>query len=260
MKNDRIGNIYRILETEGTVTVERLSKEFGVSESSIRRDLATMEDEGIIHRFYGGAEINATQKKEESLYVRKLYNNDVKRALSGRAASLVKDGDIIYIDGGSTTSEIVDYIGSKNILVVTQAINLVSQFSGKVPRCLVLTGYLKKNTGMIVSNETIEQVKKLRFNLAFLGCNSIHPVFGYSASEDMEGLLKHAIIKSSDRTYVMSDSSKVNRLTFPQFAELSECRLITDQLVEDFDYSQIPEVHYMEEKHFRLLTGGAAHR
>jgi DeoR family fructose operon transcriptional repressor len=254
MSQDRIREIYKVLEVKGSATVTELADSLGVSEVTIRRDLLKMEDNHMLSRFYGGAKLNENQVKEKSLSVRKLYDNDIKKSLARFAASLIHDGDIVYIDGGSTTAGIVDFIRAKNILVVTQAINVLESLMEKNIRCFTASGFLKKNTSMIISADTTEIIKNMKFSIAFLGGNSVHPIYGHSASEDMEATLKRAVLQRSQETYVVVDSSKFNILTVPKFADLDEAYVITDEKISDFDYGLIPKLYYRKNGSFVLET------
>jgi DeoR family transcriptional regulator, fructose operon transcriptional repressor len=247
---NRIYEIYHILEEKGTVSVAELVERLKVSEASIRRDLRQMEDSDMIRRFYGGATISETQIKETSLSVRDLSNKEAKTQIAKFAASLIKEGDIVYIDGGSTTVNVIDFITARNILVVTQAINNLEKLIKKNIRCYIAGGYLKNRTSLIVSGETIDRIKNLKFNIAFLGANGVHSISGFTANEEMEAKLKQIVIENTIEPYIIADSSKVNKLTVPNFAQLSQASLVTDALVKDFDYSLIKNTYYLSDKGF----------
>lgn len=249
--NERIAKIYQYLESHKSAAVVELAEYFHVSEATIRRDMLMMEEQGMLIRHYGEVKIADSQVKEPSLSVRSLYNKEIKKKLAVFAASLIKEGDVVYIDAGTTTPLIAEVIRTKNILVVTQSISVFEILMNSETRCFVNSGYLKKTTGLIIGTETIEQVKKMKFNIAFLGGNSIHSVFGFSASDDMEAALKSAVLKNSEITYVVADSSKANKLTVPKFANLDECNLITDKLVDGLDYSKIKTVYYLDGNQFK---------
>ncbi len=146
----------------------------------------------------------------------------------------------------------MNFIRAKNILVVTQAINVLENLMEKNIRCFTASGFLKKNTSMIISAETTEVIRNMKFSISFLGGNSVHPIYGHSASEDMEATLKRAVIHQSIEAYVVVDSSKFNTLTVPKFAELDEVSVITDQKIKGFDYSLIPRLYYKKNGIFVL--------
>ena len=125
--NQRIEAIFKLCEEKTSVTVTELVERFHVSEATIRRDLQYMEDRNMVKRFYGGAILSNEQKSETSLSVRELSRTKEKLRIAKFAASFVKNGDTVYIDAGSTTSKIIDFIYAKDILVVTQGINNVQK-------------------------------------------------------------------------------------------------------------------------------------
>ncbi len=247
MNKDRIEAIYKFLEENERATVEELAAKFGVSRSTIKRDIAFMEDLRMISRYYGGIAINAYQAKERSMKVKDLLNNEEKVLIAKAASLLIKDGDVVYLDGGSTTLHIVDFIGNKDVLIVTQSVDIIDKLIDKNAKCWVLSGYLKENTGMIIGTNTIKEYEDLRFSLAFIGCNSVNAMMGYSAADDLEAALKSTVIKRSDKSFALADSSKFDILTYPRFAGLKDCGIITDRLIDDFDYRAIPEVWYYDD-------------
>ena len=133
--NQRIEAIFKLCEEKTSVTVTELVERFHVSEATIRRDLQYMEDRNMIKRFYGGAILSNEQKSETSLSVRELSRTKEKLRIAKFAASFVKNGDTVYIDAGSTTSKIIDFIYAKDILVVTQGINNVQKLVERNINC-----------------------------------------------------------------------------------------------------------------------------
>lgn len=253
MSDKRISEIFSIVETKGTVTVSELVEMFGVSEATIRRDLQKMEDKDMIKRHYGGAIISESQQRETSLYVRSLSQLDEKSSIAKYAASLIHEGDIVYIDAGSTTSLIIDYITAKNILVVTQAINNISKLIEKNIRCYAAGGYLKNRTSVIIGMDTIEALDKMKYSISFIAGNGVHPLTGFTATEEMEAKLKQTIIKNSLQFYVVMDSSKFNKLNALKFSEIKDTNVITNELIDDFDYNAFKKVIYKTPHGFQEL-------
>ncbi len=249
MRNERIQAIYSLLEEKSSISVEELAKELGVSKQTIRRDLIVMEDRRMLKRHYGGVSTNDNQSKEKSMHVKNLFYNDEKLKIARTAATLIKDNNVVYIDGGSTTAHIVDYIESRNILIITQAVNVIKhlvELNNKDFKCLTMGGHLKSSTNMLIDGKTFEDVRELYFDIAFIGANGIHDDIGFSATDDLEAKLKRTIIHNSNRSYVLADSSKFGKITNFKFANLSDSDLITDKLVSDFDYTKIPEVYWYQ--------------
>ena len=153
MKRDRAEAIYRIIQQKQQVSVEELSAQLNISPATVRRTLQVMEDEKLIHRNYGGAVLNKEQEIEPNMYAKHLVNMDEKKRIARYSASLINDNDIIYIDAGTTTEMMVDYIYAKNILVVTQALSVMNKLYEKQIRCYTLGGYIKFRTNIIIDND-----------------------------------------------------------------------------------------------------------
>ena len=245
MKRDRAEAIYRIIQQKQQVSVEELSAQLNISPATVRRTLQVMEDEKLIHRNYGGAVLNKEQEIEPNMYAKHLVNMDEKKRIARYSASLINDNDIIYIDAGTTTEMMVDYIYAKNILVVTQALSVMNKLYEKQIRCYTLGGYIKFRTNIIIDNDIIERISKLHFNSAFLGTNAIHPFFGFSTTNEIEALLKKAIIDNTANPYVLADSSKFGQISNVKFADAKAAYIITNKTDEAIDTSPYREITFI---------------
>lgn len=222
---------------ERTVSVEEMAEVFGVSASTIRRDLVTMEDQGMITRVYGGAKINNEQIIEPNMNWKEMSMVNEKQNIARYAASLVSDGDIVFVDAGTTTSKIINYITARDVLIVTHGLNCVEYAKERNMNCYVPGGYLKRRTNVLVSNETIDRLNELTFNVAFVAANGCHPMSGFTCSDELESNLKATVIRKSLKHYICLDSSKFNKITMSRFASLVGAEVVTDRLVDNFDYS-----------------------
>ena len=237
MKRDRIATIYSFCQQSGKVLVADLVKSLGVSPATIRRDLQVMEDKKLVQRFYGGAIINKEMEIEPTMHAKHLINMQKKTLIAKYAASLIKDNDIVYIDAGTTTEIMIDYIHAKNILVVTQALSIMDKLYEKQIRCYTLGGYIKFSTNIIIDNDTIEKMAKMNFNISFLGCNGINSIFGFSTTNEIEAMLKKLIILKTEKPFILADSDKFNQISNIKFANAKDATIITDELLKNLDYS-----------------------
>ena len=240
MKNryDRIMEICK----DGVVSVEEMANIFQVSPSTIRRDLTYMEEKGMIIRVHGGAKINTDQIVEPNMSWKEISASEEKSYIARYAASLIKPGDIVYIDGGTTTSRIIDYITAKDVLIVTPGINCIEKCNERNLKCLTFGGYSRARTNVLISTEAIEKVKSSIFHIAFIGANGIHPFTGFTCNDEMESNMKKAVIKQAINYYICMDSSKINKLNNVKVADAADTVWITDALTEDFDYSIFKQV------------------
>ena len=133
-KQERWKEILALIKDEKEVSVHDLSKHFNVSLATIRRDLLQMEDNSLIDRYHGGAKMNASGLMEPPMNLKQSTNAEAKNMVARYAARLIRDYQMVFIDAGSATLEMIDYIVSKNITVVT-----IGNYLDKKPeRCIEL--------------------------------------------------------------------------------------------------------------------------
>lgn len=245
MKKDKIASIYSLCQQSPQVLVEDLVNILKVSPATIRRYLQEMEDMKLINRFYGGAVINNDQVNEPTMHAKHLVNMGKKNIIAKYAASLIKDNNIVYIDAGTTTEEMIDYIHAKNILVVTQALSIMDKLYERQIRCYTLGGYIKFSTNIIIDNDTIEKMAKMNFDISFIGCNGINPIFGFSTTNEIEAMLKKLIISKSKQSYILADSKKFNQISNIKFADPKDAIIVTDEVIDNIDYTPYNEVIFV---------------
>ncbi len=225
---NRWKEIVRILKINDIATVVDLVNTLGVSEATIRRDLAQMEDEHLLTRFHGGAQFLQSNRFEESMEIKSLNYIEDKRHLAIFASRLIKDNSVIYLDAGSTTLSLIQFINAKNITVVTNGIPHAMKLAQKGIKTYLVGGLVKGNTEAVTGKETLDTVRNMNFDMALMGTNGVHPIAGYTTPEEYEGEVKRTVIHNSKTTYILAHSAKMNVLCFVPFATLQEAILITD--------------------------------
>ena len=144
--NQRHQIILNELDKKGNVTVASLVELTGASESSIRRDLVELDHQGFLKRVHGGATLipKVTQTIEDPLGKRQLLNADEKKKIAKYAASLIKENDVVYLDAGSSTLELIEYLDQKEAHYITNG--LMQWFSRYSVGCyshICTTGFLR---------------------------------------------------------------------------------------------------------------------
>ena len=149
---------------------------------------------------------------------------------------MIQDGQIVFLDAGTTTYNLIDYIKAKEITVVTTGIPHLTKLSQRNIKTFVLSGFIKPNTVAVTGKETVSQISNMNFDIALLGTNGVHPIAGFTTPEEYEGEAKSMVIQRAKKTYILADKSKFNKLCFVHFADLDEVTVIVDEKIEDFDY------------------------
>ena len=234
MKNKRWDIILEKIRSDKEVNVNALADELEVSASTIRRDLTYMEELHMIKRYYGGAKIIEEAIMEPPMAIKSDTQGQSKKRVALLAASLIKDNQMIYIDAGSSTYEMIDYIFAKNITVFTTGIPHISKLGKKNIHTIVLGGSVKWSTEAITGKRVLDELDKLVFDQAFIGVNGIHERFGLTCTSEAESQAKTKVIKNASISYGLVDSGKFNMLFPEKFADLKDIVLLSDK-IENFD-------------------------
>ena len=237
-KQSRWNEILNIAREKESVSVKELCKELKASEATIRRDLQEMDDLNLLTRFHGGAKVTESQYNEPSMIIKSSRHKEEKKRIGLKAASLIHDNQMVYIDAGSTTYEIIQFIKAKNITVVTPGIPHIELLGQKGINTIVLGGQLYWSTQAIIGKSAADQLDNLYFDIAFIGANGIYEQSGFYTSNELEAMTKSLAIEHSQVSYVVADSTKFNQLRPAKFASLNDAIIITDEVV-NFDKKKI---------------------
>lgn len=247
MRSQRIAEIEEYIYAHKTVTLDELCEVFQVSKNTIRRDIEEIIQNPDIVKTYGGVMINSqTKKMLVSFTERNISNQDVKRMIAAKAASFVEDGDSIFIDSGTTTLYMLEYLKDKKITLLTNNIEVMVQ---AIPyeniNLISLSGTLNRKTLSLTGNNAARLLSTYNIKKSFLAATGITLENGATNSSPEETCIKEMAVQKSLQKYVLADSSKfgvVSLLTYCNIADLSG--IITDkQPDESFcDYAQEHQV------------------
>ena len=185
LAEERFSKILSIIESEGSATMQKLMIALDASESTIRRDLNTMDENGLLTKVHGGAIAKkpSINTSDENVKSRKSLNADEKQLIAKYAASLIQPHDFVYIDAGTTTEMMIPYIQTNEAVFVTNAITHAKLLSDKGCRVYILGGEFKSQTEAIVGEEAVETLDKYNFTKGFWGTNGISVTKGFSTPE-----------------------------------------------------------------------------
>jgi DeoR/GlpR family transcriptional regulator of sugar metabolism len=213
----RQAEILRVLQESGEVSVDRLATRFGVSLSTIRRDLNALSAEGLLRRVRGGGSIEADSVPFGDVAAQ--FHTEKDR-IAARAADLVRDGDVVLIDIGTTTALLARHLRGKRITVLTSSLAVVDQLrDDDESELIVLGGVVRKTYHSMVGILTEQALSQLRAHICFLGTSGLRPDGYVMDSTGIEVPVKKGMIASSERTVVLADGSK-----YPGAGLLSVCR------------------------------------
>lgn len=233
---DRRTKILEMLESKGHVKVSSLSDLFRVSDVTIRNDLTELEGKGFLVRTRGGGIRSQGNGIDYKLAEKAKKHAPEKQAIGKKAAELIKDDDTIIIDSGTTTMELAKNLGvSKNLTVITNALNIAGQLAGyDNMRVIMLGGSIRKNSLSLVGSIAENSMKNFYCDKLFMGVDGIDCEFGITTPNVEEGNLNKMMIQNSKKVIVLADSSKFKRRSFAFIAPISKIStIITDKNIPE---------------------------
>ena len=235
LTEERFNKILKIISEQKSVTVQELTELLNSSESTIRRDLNALHKLGKLIKVHGGATAIDMDynTKDDEVSIRHDINKEQKKLIGKYAASLIEENDFIFIDAGTTTEYIIDYINEKSAVFVTNAITHAIKLSKKGFKVFVTGGEFKHTTEALIGNETLESLKKYNFTKGFFGVNGVTKNAQYSTPDVNEALTKKGAMAQCGKCYMLCDSSKFGKISSVTFGRLSEGIIITDKLTDE---------------------------
>lgn len=232
LTEERFARILSILEGMGSVTVQQLMTELNASESTIRRDLNTLDAEGRLTKVHGGAILKSGRYStyDENSISRKEKNREEKLKIAKYAAELIEPGDFVYLDAGTTTELMIDFVSAKQVVFVTNAVTHAKKLAERGYTVYLLGGEFKAVTEAIVGEEAVATLEKYNFTKGFWGTNGIHPKVGFSTPEVKEAMVKKKSMENCKECYVLADESKFNQISSVTFASFERATVITTDL------------------------------
>lgn len=235
LTEERFNKILKIIDEKKSVTVQELTELLNSSESTIRRDLNALHKLGKLIKVHGGATAIDMDynTKDFEVSVRYDLNKEQKKKIGAYAASLIEENDFIYIDAGTTTEFMIDYITEKSAVFVTNAITHAVKLSNRGFKVFVTGGEFKNTTEALIGNETVENLKKYNFTKGFFGANGVSKRANLSTPDVTEALTKKGALAQCRKSYILCDSSKFGKISSVTFGKLSEAIIITDKLTDE---------------------------
>lgn len=240
LSQERYNLILSIINERNTVTVAELAEALDTSESTIRRDLTALDGLGKIKKFFGGAtKIKQNQGFfEEAVSAKENLMSEEKAAIARYSATLINDNDFVYIDAGTTTSRLIDFIDNKKATYITNGITHARKLIYKGLNAYIIGGKIKALTEAIIGAEGIANLRNLNFSKAFMGTNGIDIEAGFTTPDIEEAMIKEAALKHSYTAFVLADRTKFKKVFPVTFSELDKCCIITDTLPDNNFYAE----------------------
>jgi DeoR family transcriptional regulator of aga operon len=235
--------ILQLLSDNGQVMVDSLSRQFSVSEVTIRNDLDQLEKKNLLIRARGGAlKFETSVGLDQRLADKHRINHQEKARIGKHASLLVNDGDTIIIDSGSTTAEMVKNLPDlQDLTVITNALNIANQLVNKPNINMIIPGgYLRKNMLSLVGPQSEKSLRNFNVDKAFLGVDGFDTKSGIFTPSVEEARLNEIMIEVSKEVILLADSSKFKRRSFAFICSIKDIdKVITDDKITDDDKKRL---------------------
>ncbi|MCR2802575.1 DeoR/GlpR family DNA-binding transcription regulator [Paenibacillus soyae] len=223
--------ILQLLKQQGRITITEMVERFGCSEATARRDLEQMEGTYPVIRTIGGAMYDGMSTMRELHFAEKEGLSILeKEKIAQLASTLIVEGDVIGLSGGTTNFLLAKLLKSrKGITVVTNAVNIAMELAGSPIQVVVTGGIMRHNSFELCGPLGEGMVAQLHIGKMFIGVDGISASGGISSYSEQEAQIAKALIKRSQETYAVFDHTKTNRTSLFSVASLSELKaVITD--------------------------------
>lgn len=250
LKVERQNRINKLIEERGRVTVQELSEIFAVSEATIRRDLEELDGRGWIRRAHGGALRLERASKEPPVLQRIPEQKEEKVRIGKQAASMVREGETIFLGSGTTVLEIARHLARDlRLTVITNSLPVVNELADRPQMDLIIIGGMLRQSELSMVGHIAEQaVCEFRADRVFMGMRAIDSSHGFTNDYLPETMTDRAILSIAPQVVVVADHSKFGRVSTVLVAPVTAAHtIITDRATPTETLSELEnlgvEVH-----------------
>lgn len=232
----RQDEILKVLNEKESVTVQELKEMFQASESTIRRDLTALHKKGKLVKVFGGAVAGASSRvitTEDVVALREERNREEKVRIAQYAASLIGEKDFVYLDAGTTTGYMIDYITQQGAVYVTNAVSHAQRLAKAGFQVILIGGELKATTEAVIGSEAVFQLQRFHFSIGFFGTNGISRAAGFTTLDLKEAAVKRCAMERTLRSYVVSDHDKFGQIAPVTFGNFISSTILTDKIPQE---------------------------
>lgn len=225
---ERRNAILAKLNAQGKVIVTDLSREFDVTEETIRRDLEKLDNEGLAKKTYGGAVVNQNLNIDLPFNVRKRANVELKQKIAEKIAEMIHDGDYIMLDASSTAIYVTKCIADrKNITLITNSVEIMLELADKSDWNILSTGgSLKKGALSLVGASAERMIRGFHVDLAVCSSKGIDLNMGVTDSNEKDSEIKRAIFGAANRKILAVDSTKFDKISFVHVCDMADIDVV----------------------------------
>ncbi len=237
MKDNQEKEILEILQINQYATIDEMAKKLFVSPSTIRRKLDVLQKKGLITRTHGGAQLNESNNFFPSFAFRVHENSFEKKKIALAAISLIKNGDLIFLDGTTSAFFIAEYLSEfKNIRVITNGIDTLSLLAKNGITAYSTGGCVQEiNRSVLVGRYAEEMIENFHADIAFFSTRSVDTNGEIYDCFEEENLIRKAMIKHSTKRVFLCDSTKFGKTSLFHLCSISDVDyIVSNHEIPDF--------------------------
>ena len=209
---ERRTEILRQLQRDGRVVVTEVSRAFGVTEETVRRDLNQLEREGLLSRTHGGAVERRGEAEDLPYGLRNLTNIEAKRAIGARAAELVRDGDALMLNSSSTAYEALRALHAhRDLTLITNSVRLLADPDLAPHTIMSVGGELRRRSMTFVGPVAAQAISQFNADVALISCKALSPTAGIMEANVADAEVKRAFIANARRVVLLADGDKFDQ-------------------------------------------------
>lgn len=242
LNEERRRLILEQLDNDGRVLVADLARLFRTSQVTIRKDLDVLHATGRIHRTHGGAlPAQESALEDPTLREKEKLHRKEKLQIAAAAARMVREGQVVILDSGTTTTAIAMALRQfTNLTIITNAVNIAAELSGSSLEVILTGGTLRKNSFSLVGPIAEETLRRLNADILFLGVDGFDVHYGLSTPNLLEAKVNRAMMEVARISVAVCDSSKFGRRSLSSIAPPSAVHhLITDRGIPKSDLAAV---------------------
>jgi DeoR family transcriptional regulator, myo-inositol catabolism operon repressor len=233
IKNNRINKIEEYIIEHKSVSLDELMNVFNVSKNTIRRDVQELVERGDFKKVYGGVAVNDDNRaKLESFQDRQVRNQAEKEIIGKAAANYVEDGDIIFVDSGTTTIEMIEFINKKEVTIITNSLDfIVRALPYENLNVITAGGILERKTNSFGSLKYMDILNAYNIKKAFMASTGVSLLNGVTNASPLESELKASVVNRSSEVFLLVDHNKFDKYGLMTYCKLDKIDyLITDRM------------------------------
>jgi DeoR family transcriptional regulator of aga operon len=244
LSEERRRKISELVQRDGRVVVTDLARRFSTSLITIRKDLEHLHEQGRLQRAHGGAlPVDNAALRDPSLQEKERLHRKEKLRIAEAAARLIKPGQVIIFDSGTTSTAVARATKNmRDLTVITNAVNIAAELAGTAIEVILTGGVLRKNSFSLVGPLAEDSLRHITADLLFLAVDGFDVSYGLTTPNILEARVNRVMMESAKATVVVCDSSKFGRRSLSLIAPTSAVHhTITDEKISSRDLRGLRE-------------------